>query len=516
MAKENRKGSLTLPEIEVSYSSERNKKQLSPIGGSQMAADYIRSFFPTGEMELQEQVIVIYMNRANVPIGFYRHTKGTLTQGLIDVRIILGVALKCLCVNMIIAHNHPSGNTKPSPADIDMTKKLKASAKLMQINLLDHIIITKDSYYSMSDNGDIEQEVLGKLNKIGYLTPLLNTVICGDAIETMRTFPDGSVDCIVTSPPYWQLRDYGWKGQWGLEKTYKEYLAHLWAFMDEAWRILKPQGTVWINLGDTYFGSGNGSGRHDKMMNYQTITNGATKNVVPTVANTAAENKLKAKCQVLIPHRFAVGCIDRGWIVRNDIIWAKPNSLPESTRDRFAKKHEHIFLLVKNKDYYFDLDAVRDPYKNSSLDRAKYGMTAYGGDLKNKKGAMGKGNKGGGKLKKVTLNTKGKNPGDVTDFWKISTKACHDSHYAAFNMELITKPILAGCPKGGVVLDPFCGTGVTGIAALELGRKFIGIEGKQKYCALARKNIANVSKAGHSNIKSLVKELKKLRFKEAV
>ena len=131
------------PEIEVSYSSGRNNKSQAPISGSEMAANYIRSLFPKGEIELQEQVIVLYMNRANVPIGFHRHSKGTITQGLIDVRIILGVALKCLCVNMIVAHNHPSGNTKPSPADIDMTKKLKASARLMQINLLDHIIITK-------------------------------------------------------------------------------------------------------------------------------------------------------------------------------------------------------------------------------------------------------------------------------------------------------------------------------------------------------------------------------------
>jgi DNA modification methylase len=511
MTKENIKGSLTLmPEIEISYSG-GTKKPLSPISGSEMAADYIRSLFPKGEIELQEQVIVLYLNRANVPIGYHRHTKGTITQGLIDVRIILGVALKCLSVGMIIAHNHPSGNTKPSPADLDMTKRLKASAKLMQINLLDHIIITKDSYYSMSDNGDIEQEVLNGIKKL----PALNTVICGNTIETMRTFPDASIDCIVTSPPYWQLRDYGWKGQWGLERTYKEYLAHLWAFMDEAWRILKPQGTVWINLGDTYFGSGNGSGRHDKMMNYQSITKGATKNVVPTVANTASENKLKAKCQVLIPHRFAVGCIERGWIVRNDIIWAKPNSLPESTKDRFAKKHEHIFLLVKNKDYYFDLDAVRDPHKNSSLDRAQYGMTAYGGDKKNKKGAMGKGIKGGGTLKKIKLNAKGKNPGDVTDFWRISTKACHANHYAAFNRELITKPILAGCPKGGIVLDPFCGTAVTGIAAIELGRKFIGIEGKKEYCTIARKNLEQAEKGAHSRVKKLVTELKNLSFSKA-
>lgn len=502
------------PEIEVSYSRSGREAEVN-INGSRSAADYIRSVFRKGEIELQEQVIVVYLNNANNVIGFYRHTKGTITGGTADARIILGVALKCLCVKMIIAHNHPSGVLKPSPADIDFTRRLKESAKLMEITLLDHIIITRDGYYSMSDNGDVTLGALGSQTPSSLVLPESGTVICGDAIEEMKKFPDASIDCIVTSPPYWQLRDYGWKRQWGLERTYKEYLNHLWAFMSEAWRILKPRGTVWINLGDTYFGSGNGSGRHDKLVNYQTITRGATNKVVPMVANTAAENKLKAKCQVLIPHRFAIGCIERGWIVRNDIIWAKPNSLPESAKDRFAKKHEHIFLLVKNKDYYFDLDAVRDPYKNSSLERIRYGMTAYGGDAKNKKGAMGKGGKGGGKLKKVKLNPKGKNPGDVTDFWRISTKACHDSHYAAFNMELITKPILAGCPKGGVVLDPFCGTGVTGIAAMELGRRFIGIDGKKEYCALARKHIADAGRDMRSNIKSLAKELKNLSFKKA-
>jgi DNA modification methylase len=147
-------------------------------------------------------------------------------------------------------------------------------------------------------------------------------------------------------------------------------------------------------------------------------------------------------------------------------------------RDRFSKKHEHILFLTKNPDYYFDLDAVREPYKDSSHERVQYGMTAYGGDAKNAKGPFGK----------------GKNPGDVTDFWIISTKPGAQKHYATYNSELITKPILAGCPKGGVVLDPFCGSGTTGVRAIELGRNFIGIDGKKEYCKIARKNIAEALK----------------------
>jgi DNA modification methylase len=344
------------------------------------------------------------------------------------------------------------------------------------------------------------------------LSSQINTVICGDVLKTIRTFPTACIDCVITSPPYWQLRDYGWSGQWGLEKTYNEYLNHLFEFMDELKRILKPEGTVWINLGDTYFGSGNDSGKKEFSQSIRKVKAGT---VAPSKANTDPENNLKKKCQVLIPHRFAVGCVDRGWILRNDIIWAKPNGLPESVQDRFSKKHEHIFLLVKNQDYFFDLDSVREKHKEASIDRVKYKMTAYAGDAKNKKGAFGKGGKNGGKLKKIKLNPLGKNPGDVTDFWCISTKPGSDKHYATFNSELITKPILAGCPESGIILDPFCGTATTGIRAIELKRNFIGIEGKKEYCTIGNRNLQSVLKNKKVEIKSLVKELKNLSFAKA-
>lgn len=311
----------------------------------------------------------------------------------------------------------------------------------------------------------------------------------------MRAFPDECIDCIVTSPPYWQLRDYGWKQQWGLEKTFAEYLGRLWQFMDEAKRILKPQGTVWINLGDTYFGSGND--RNSASGNLRSIN---ARNISPAKANTHPDNKLRRKSQVLIPHRFIIGCAERGWIVRNDIIWAKPNGLPESVNDRFSKKHEHIFLLVKNEKYHFDLNAVREAHKASSIERVKQLMTAYGGDSKNKKVAIGKGAKNGGTVKKVKLNPLGKNPGDVTDFWTISTKPGSRNHYATFNTELIEKPVLAGCPIGGIVLDPFCGSGTTGVFAIEHGRNFIGIDGKKEYCKIAKENILQAEKLHFKNI----------------
>ncbi len=317
-----------------------------------------------------------------------------------------------------------------------------------------------------------------------------NKIIQGDALGVIKAFPDESIDCVITSPPYWQMRNYGWNGQWGLENTYHDYLQKLWVLMDEIKRVLKPKGTVWINLGDTYFGSGNDSGKKKGRL-AQNIRKAKVGEVAPVKANAHPDNKLKKKCQVLIPHRFAIGCIERGWILRNDIIWAKPNGAPESVRDRFSKRHEYIFLFAKQGDYYFDLDAVREQHKETSHLRNKYPQIAFGGDSKNKKAGFGKGKKNGGQLKTITLNPKGKNPGDVSDFWAIPTRHGSAKHYATFNTDLTIKPILAGCPKNGIVLDPFCGTATTGDAALQLGRKFIGIEGKKEYCRIAEKRLSN-------------------------
>ena len=344
------------------------------------------------------------------------------------------------------------------------------------------------------------------------LNAYINSAVCGDVLEIMKRFPDESIDCVITSPPYWQLRDYGWKGQWGLEPTFNDYLRHLWDFMDEVYRVLKPQGTVWVNLGDTYFGSGNDSGKDTRKpsQNIRAVKAGC---IAPSKANNDKANGLKKKCQVLIPHRFAIGCIERGWILRNDIIWAKPNGVPESVTDRFSKRHEYLFLFVKQQDYYFNLDAVRDAHKEASMQRIRYGMTAFGGDPKNKKGSLGKGARNGGSLKKISLNPKGKNPGDVSDFWNISTRPGSGKHYATFNTELIIKPILAGCPKGGIVLDPFCGSGTTAVCAIELGRKFIGIDGKSEYCRIANKSIADALKGRKTDMSAILKQLKKLDFK---
>lgn len=265
----------------------------------------------------------------------------------------------------------------------------------------------------------------------------INKIYCEPCLDTVSRMPDNFLDCVITSPPYWQLRDYGYEGQWGLEPTYQEYLEHLWSLMDAVYPKLKDGGTVWINLGDTY--NGNKISNTNPMLNGSVHESNITKRVQPDIKN-------KSLC--LIPHRFAIGCIDRGWILRNDIIWGKVNAAPEPVTDRFSKKHEYMFFFVKNEKYYFDLNAVKD---------------------RNEQG--------------------GRNPGTVSDFWDIPTKPNKLNHYATYNESLISKPILAGCPEGGIIYDPFMGTGSTAESAFKAGRKYIGSEMSEEYCKIAEKRL---------------------------
>ena len=301
-----------------------------------------------------------------------------------------------------------------------------------------------------------------EINKI-YQEPCLNTVARMD---------DNSIDCVITSPPYWQLRDYGYEGQWGLEPTYNEYLEHLWSLMDAIYPKLKDGGTVWVNLGDTYNSSSKGSGGNNSDMvkvkgaeNFQSFTPIKNNNIEPD------------KCLLLIPHRFAIGCIDRGWIMRNDVIWAKRNGMPESVTDRFSKKHEYFFFMVKSEKYYFDLDAIRDKSISDNVIRDKSKENFGVGTSNFSEGARN------------TSNPLGKNPGSVSDFWDIPTKPSSAKHYASYNDSLLVKPILAGCPKDGIIYDPFMGTGSTAEAAIRAGRRFIGSEMSDDYVKIAEERL---------------------------
>jgi DNA modification methylase len=288
-------------------------------------------------------------------------------------------------------------------------------------------------------------------------------------METLRKMPNNFLDSVITSPPYWQLRDYGYDGQWGLEPTFQEYLEHLWEMMDEIYRVLKPEGTCWINLGDTYNNAGWAGDKKNKF--------GACEIVNPnTKAGRGGQKGFPNKCLLLIPHRFAIGCIDRGWVMRNDVIWAKRNGMPDSTTDRFTKKHEFFFFMVKSQKYYFDLDAIRDKHKASSLSRIEYGWKSDHDSI---------GHIDTEKMGDRFCNPLGKNPGTISDFWDIPTKPSANEHYASYNDDLIRKPILAGCPEGGLIYDPFMGTGSTAQAALRSNRNFIGSEMSEKYMKIA-------------------------------
>lgn len=324
------------------------------------------------------------------------------------------------------------------------------------------------------------------------------TLYRADCLEGLRIVKDKSVDCIITSPPYWQLRDYGYSEQWGLEPTFDEYLNHLWQLMDECFRVLKDDGTVWINLGDTYARGGRSKdGKNHSSSNVKE----------PHIEPLAKPNyKNLDKCLLLIPHRFAIGCIDRGWILRNNIIWAKPNGMPESVSDRFSKKHEFVFFFTKQKSYFFDLDAIREPHKQSSQERYLRAVSAgnkYAGlqglskprpstkiDAQNAEtfgSPRARQHRNGSNISEY--HEHGKNPGDVSDFWAIPTKGSSEKHFATFNTSLIDRPIKAGCPEDGVILDPFCGTGTTGVRAIQLNRKFIGIDASSNYLEIASRRI---------------------------
>ncbi len=300
----------------------------------------------------------------------------------------------------------------------------------------------------------------------------LNKIYCEPCLETMVRMPDGFVDCVICSPPYWQLRDYGYEGQWGLEPTFQGYLEHLWGFMDEARRVLKPTGTVWVNLGDSYATKSGNMTAGNIIENKIKYTGG--------IDNYTKPDNLH-KCLLLIPHRFAIGCIDRGWILRNDIIWAKRNGMPESVTDRFSKKHEYFFFFVKQEKYYFNLDAVRDKHK-TVVELTTRNMQKRVMNDSNEQ--YSKHNHG-----PEDYNALGKNPGTVSDFWDIPTKPSSEKHYASYNDRLLVKPVLAGCPEGGIIYDPFMGTGSTAEVAIRAGRKFIGSEMKKEYCDIAEKRI---------------------------
>ena len=311
----------------------------------------------------------------------------------------------------------------------------------------------------------------------------------GDVFDNIKKLDDNSIDCVVTSPPYWGLRDYGVPGQLGLEPTYQEHIKNI----VELFRAMKPKlkdsATIWLNYGDSYAATVNGTKVKDQVKNKVQF---ASKYLIKGDDRTfrdkpfsTIQGSIKPKDLVMIPNRIAIALQDDGWWIRSEIIWHKPNPMPESTKDRPTQCHEKIWLITKSKKYYYDAEAVREPCQDETIRRMTLGNKGKVGNNKNSTGWKQLNNYWGSEQSVKDAN-KGRNRRNV---WTITTKPFKDAHFATFPKDLIEPCIKAGCPKGGIVLDPFGGAGTTGIVAQSLNRTAILIELNPEYIEIAKKRI---------------------------
>jgi len=357
----------------------------------------------------------------------------------------------------------------------------------------------------------------------------INKIYEGDCLEVLRNFDDNSINCCVTSPPYWALRDYGTKPiirggdkecghnfvsgggrithpsdtilgerrlvdvetestcdrcgaikvSLGLESTPDLYIQHLCSIFDEVRRVLKDEGTLWVNIGDSYSQSG-GSGSKEYAKKHVQFGKVVEEGQYVPPKNVKG---LPPKCLCLIPERFAIEMVSRGWILRNTIIWYKPSTMPSSAKDRFTVDFEKIFFFVKQGNYFFNqqFETIQD----ISIERAKYRSFSkkantgiYGGmDIANRHRHFDK---------VLDPDYPGRN---MRTTWKVPFEANHENHYAAYPQRLVSIPIEAGCPKNGIVLDPFLGSGTTAVVARKLNRSFVGIELNPEYVKIAEKRL---------------------------
>jgi len=290
----------------------------------------------------------------------------------------------------------------------------------------------------------------------------------------MKELGPESVQMCVTSPPYWGLRDYGHNDQLGLEETPEKYTANMVEVFRQVKRVLKDDGTLWLNLGDSYNGSGGAGGDYNK---------GGLKEGQPKYKGRNIST-LKPKDLIGIPWRVAFALQQDGWYLRQDIIWHKPNPMPESVTDRCTKSHEYIFLLSKSEKYFYDADAIRETLAESSIKRLNQDIDKQVGSTR----AHG-GQKFNGNMKTFGDVEKGANKRSV---WTVTTKPYSGSHFAVFPEKLIEPCIQAGSRTGDVVLDPFFGSGTTGEVAQRFGRNYVGIELNEDYKSLQQKRCAQM------------------------
>lgn len=367
-------------------------------------------------------------------------------------------------------------------------------------------------------------------------------ILVGDVFARLADLPDESVDCVVTSPPYWGLRDYGVAGQIGLEPTLAEHLAVMVRVFDEVRRVMKPEGTLWLNYGDCYATKPNGrsaaatkaAGGDDRTFRDKPFSTvgpihpPAAGNPFPDVprrggGNNPACGMLKPKDLCMVPNRLAIALQDAGWWVRSEIIWGKPNPMPDSSgRYRPSSAHEKLFLLTKSAKSYYDSESVRMPLAGSSVERLAQDIEGQQGSNRANAGAKTNGpmkavgghrieisngypgSRGDGVRKRETVGNQlvdesvGRllrnyepdlSPVVPPEVWAIPTAGFAEAHFATFPPALVVPCILAGCPKGGLVLDPFGGAGTTELVADRLGRDAVLIELNPEYAELARERL---------------------------
>jgi len=319
-------------------------------------------------------------------------------------------------------------------------------------------------------------------------------IICADILVALRTLPDNSVNCCVTSPPYYGLRDYGHDDQIGLEKSPELYVDRMVDIFSEVHRVLKRDGTFWLNIGDSYAGSGKGAwGKTDAQKEVYIAKPGGKEASMP---KTFKELGIKQKDLIGIPWMLAFALRKFGWYLRSDIIWNKPNAMPSSVKDRCSSSYEHIFMFAKSQKYYYDDESIKEPcvwdtggLTEKRSERAKEGHKSNPTALRNgirprKQDMIGKSNYTGfnARYNPVAMRNK-------RDVWNISTKPFKGAHFATFPPDLIKPMILAGCPEGGVVLDPFFGSGTVGLVCNDTRRDYIGIDLNIDYCKMAADRI---------------------------
>jgi DNA modification methylase len=323
-----------------------------------------------------------------------------------------------------------------------------------------------------------------------YWTNNSSTLYQGDALEVLAEMPSRSVDCIVTSPPYYGLRDYGVEGQYGQEATPTAYVERLRSAFAEARRVLAEDGTLWLNIGDCYAANSDGWAR------------GADYNQHQPAIRPRSRLSLPPKNLLGMPWRVAFALQEDGWILRNAIVWHKPNAMPQSVLDRVSTRYEMIFLLAKQRRYWFDLDAIRETYEGDRplSQRARQGgnkpnsiKTAWpppDGKYREGNATFSRKDYGPAMLtngrRHAASHEHGRNPGDV---WSISTRPLKAAHFAAFPIDIPLRAIAAGCRPGGTVLDPFAGAATTALAAHERQLAFVGIELNPDFCELGKSRL---------------------------